>query len=113
MVDFGIYMGLQMLLSILGSVVVNFFSRWREYRADEGSARLAGRDKMIKSLQKLQNTKDLIDTSHEAIASLKISDRPAKVLSFLFSTHPPIESRIARLQGQSVRKPVRMNRNRI
>jgi heat shock protein HtpX len=89
----------QILLSILGAVVVATFSRWREYRADNGGARLAGRGNMISALEALQRTTMLIDPSKPAIASLKISGRKAGGLFALFATHPPLEDRIARLRS--------------
>ncbi len=95
---FMVIMGLQIVLSLLGSIVVNYFSRWREFRADAGSAKIAGRDKMIKALQRLQQNTDLIDSSHESMASLKISNKPGGLMAMLFSTHPPLEDRIKRLQ---------------
>lgn len=94
-----VYMGLTMvfdiLFTLLGSMVVATFSRWREYRADAGGARLAGRDKMISALQSLRRAMGQEDDRAPALAALKISHRA----SFLeiFSSHPPLEKRIARL----------------
>ncbi len=96
MVQFALFMVLQIVLSILGSLVVNYFSRMREFRADAGSAKLTSRDKMIKALQALKNTSQLVDREHESFASLKISGGG---VAKLFSTHPPLEERIRRLQG--------------
>ncbi|MBC86410.1 MAG: protease HtpX [Bdellovibrionaceae bacterium] len=92
------YYALLTVFGLLGSIVVNAFSRWREFRADAGSARLAGRDKMIAGLRKLQRTMDYVDTSDKAVATLKISNKPVGLLSKIFSTHPPLEERIARLE---------------
>jgi len=89
---------LEIVFMILGSMVVAAFSRWREFRADRGGARLAGRESMIRALQRLQRTYELVDPQVQpAVASLKISSRPKGVLA-LFSTHPPLEERIERLQ---------------
>lgn len=90
---------LEMVFMVLGSIVVAWFSRYREYRADAGGARLAGRDSMVRALQGLQRT---IDRSVDAdapmaVQSLKISGRPSGFLA-LFSTHPPLEARIERLK---------------
>ncbi len=87
---------------VLGSIVVAAFSRWREFRADAGGARLAGRESMIAALQKLQQTYEIVDPSTEsnAVAAMKISGHKKGFLS-LFATHPPLEVRIARLQGFS------------
>lgn len=88
----------QICLSILGSIVVNYYSRKREFRADYGGARYAGRDKMISALEALRNTTGMIDTEQEALASLKISGKPKSALQMLFATHPPLEDRIAALK---------------
>jgi heat shock protein HtpX len=90
---------LEIIFMILGSIVVATFSRWREYRADAGGARLAGRENMISALQALQRTYETVDMKAQpAVQALKISSKPRGVLSF-FSTHPPLEERIARLQA--------------
>ncbi len=90
---------LEMLFMILGSMVVASFSRWREYRADAGGARLAGRSSMIHALETLQRTLEGVDPQEQAsVAALKISSRPRGVFA-LFSTHPPLEDRIARLRS--------------
>jgi heat shock protein HtpX len=90
----------EILLGILAAIIVNAFSRWREYRADAGSARTVGKAKMIAALRKLQRTKDMIDTRQKSLATMKISDQSA--FSLLFSTHPSLENRIARLQSLPV-----------
>ena len=90
---------LEMALSLLGMVVVSAFSRRREYRADEGGAMLAGRDKMINALIGLQRTVAYANlTNKESLATLKISGKPRGFFS-LFATHPPLEERIARLKA--------------
>lgn len=93
------------LFAMLGSVVVSYFSRQREFRADAGSSRIAGREKMIRALRKLQATYDPVLAEGEekqegAINAFKISSRSRKGFLHLFSTHPPLEERIARLQTQ-------------
>jgi heat shock protein HtpX len=92
----------QIVLSILGFVVVCWFSRQREFRADAGGARLAGRENMIGALQALQavHAPELAraEASHsQAFQSLKISGTGRGWMA-LFSTHPPLEERIARLE---------------
>jgi len=90
---------LEIVFMILGSIVVAWFSRYREYRADAEGAKLAGRDKMIQALEGLQRTIDQIDTSAQPnVQSFKISSRPGRFLN-LFSTHPPLEERIKRLRS--------------
>lgn len=88
---------LEIALSLLGSVVVASFSRWREFRADRGGAGLAGRASMIAALRRLQGTVELVDDRQAAIASLKISGRPGGLLALL-ATHPPLADRIRRLE---------------
>ncbi len=96
LVSFMVLIVLQIGLGILGSVVVAWFSRAREFRADAGSAALAGRGKMIAALQRLQQNTQMVDTSHPALATMKISG--GKSWMALLSTHPPLEDRIAALQ---------------
>lgn len=95
-----------MALGYLGLIVTGTFSRFREYRADHGGARLAGSDKMIKSLQRLQmsynpNVKQPKET--EAVAALKISGAFSKSnFKQLMSTHPPLEKRIQKLKSRQL-----------
>ena len=89
---------LQIALSILGSLVVNYYSRRREFRADAGGARFAGRDKMISALRALASTEHLVDADQETMATLKIAGVQRSQLAKLFSTHPPLEERIRRLE---------------
>jgi len=88
---------LQIVLGLLGSVVVAWFSRAREFRADAGAATLAGRGKMIAALQRLQQNTKMIEADHPALATLKISG--SRSWMALLSTHPPLETRIAALQN--------------
>ena len=91
----------QIVFSILGSIVVCWFSRQREFRADVGGARLAGRENMVNALRALGRHHDpevaAAEAEHaQAFQSLKISGQRG-ILSLL-ATHPPIEERIARLE---------------
>ena len=88
---------LQIVLGILGSLVTAWFSRQREFRADAGGASLAGRERMIGALRRLQANHELVDTSHQALATMKING--ARGWMLFFSTHPPLEQRIAALQN--------------
>jgi len=90
--------GLEIVFMILGSIVVASFSRYREFRADAGGARLAGPQKMIQALQALKRTVEIQDPSHEqqAFQALKISSQSSFMK--LFSSHPPLDDRIARLK---------------
>jgi heat shock protein HtpX len=85
----------QVVLSIFAMMIVMWFSRWREFRADEGGARLAGRHKMIAALQKLQAAQDAPPMPDE-MAALAIN---AGKMQALFSSHPPLEKRIAALSN--------------
>ena len=86
---------LDIVLGILGMIVVAWFSRAREFRADAGGASLAGRGQMIAALRRLQSTKQLVDMSQPEMATLKISGGRIRGL---FSTHPPLEERIRALE---------------
>ena len=89
---------LEIVFLILGSMVVAWFSRYREYRADQGGAQLAGRPKMIGALQALQRAYDVVDPKRNAaIETMQISGRGSGLMRF-FSSHPPLEERIRRLQ---------------
>jgi heat shock protein HtpX len=88
---------LQIVLGILAGLVVNWFSRYREFRADHGGATLAGRERMIGALRRLQANHELVDTSQAALATMKISGGSS--WAKLFSTHPPLEDRIAALEN--------------
>lgn len=98
---FMVQMVLEIAFMILGSMVVAWFSRFREFRADSGGARLAGRDKMIAALQGLQRMYEVVDTNQPqgttAIQTLKISGHPSGLMK-LFSSHPPLSDRIQRLE---------------
>ena len=101
-IQFVLVMVFQIVFSILGSLVVCWFSRWREFRADAGGARLAGRENMINALRALRSLHDPEITAAEAqhaqaFQSLKISGQSSGMFA-LFATHPPIEQRIARLE---------------
>lgn len=91
----------EIVLGILASIIVRWFSRQREYRADAGAAYLVGSDKMVAALQRLakMSTTPLPDQMQAmGIAGDKMT------LSGLFMTHPPIEKRIAALKQQPVVK---------
>lgn len=91
----------QIAFMILGSIVIAAFSRYREFRADAGGARLTSRDKMIAALEALKRTQMFQDehAAQPAFQALKISTPRSGILQ-LFATHPPLEDRIARLQSR-------------
>ena len=103
MVEFISTIVLQILFGILGSMAVAAFSRYREFRADAGGASLAGRNKMIAALQRLQGNQNFVEegNTQQAVAAFKISGRPNGILA-LFSTHPPLELRIAKLKERAI-----------
>jgi len=94
--QFLVVLVLQFVLGILGSLVVAWFSRQREFRADAGGAHLAGRERMIGALRRLAANAELVDTSHQALATMKING--ARSWMTFFHTHPPLEQRIAALE---------------
>lgn len=87
----------QVVLGILASMIVMWFSRQREFRADAGSARLEGPNKMVAALERLKQ-------AHQAplpdqLAAFGISGGIGHGLKRLFMSHPPLEERIAALQS--------------
>jgi heat shock protein HtpX len=94
--SFIVVFALQIVLGILGSLVTAWFSRQREFRADRGGATFAGRDRMLAALRRLAANSELVDTRHQALATLKISGKRGWMI--FFSTHPPLEARIAALE---------------
>jgi len=101
-IEFLLVIVFQIVFSILGTLVVSWFSRQREFRADAGGARLAGRENMINALQalgRLHNPQLAAAEAHRAqsFRSLKISGQAGGLMA-LFATHPPIAQRIARLE---------------
>ena len=87
---------LEIVLGILGSLITAWFSRQREFRADRGGATLAGRERMLGALRRLAANRELVDTQHQALATLKIHGKRGWMV--FFSTHPPLEARIAALE---------------
>lgn len=94
---YGLTMLFDILFTILASIVVNYFSRLREFRADAGGARFAGKEKMIAGLKKLQMQFSQIEPDNGSAATLKISNRQSGFRA-MFSTHPDLADRIARLE---------------
>ena len=88
----------QLLLSVLATMIVMWFSRHREFRADAGGAQLTGRTKMIEALRALQRAHEPQDLPGE-LAAFGISGGMRSGFSKLFLSHPPLEERIAALQN--------------
>jgi heat shock protein HtpX len=90
----------QFVFGILASTIVMWFSRRREYRADEGGANLAGDKKMIAALQRLKGNSQESHLDGQLVA-FGISGK--KAMAALFLSHPPLEKRIAALQARATR----------
>jgi heat shock protein HtpX len=86
----------QMVLGVLASIIVMWFSRQREFRADAGGANLAGREKMIAALERLKMNHEQASLPKQMAAS-GISGGSA--MGKLFMTHPPLDERIAALRA--------------
>ena len=86
----------QIVLGILASMLVMWFSRYREFKADAGGANLAGRQKMISALRALQRTQEAPPLSG-SLAAFGISGGGGMMR--LFMSHPPLEERITALQN--------------
>lgn len=91
----------QIIFMVLGSLVVAWFSRVREFRADAGGAYIAGKEKMIAALEALQSMQRVQDPAHAqpSFAALKISTPSKLGWMRLFASHPPLEERIAKLKN--------------
>ena len=97
---FGLSFVLQIIVSILASIVISWFSRQREYGADAFAAKVYGKQSMISALRAIDRWVTQTQFQHstqDALATMKISGQAGGVMS-LFSTHPPIEARIAALE---------------
>ncbi|MCB1215692.1 MAG: protease HtpX [Deltaproteobacteria bacterium] len=94
----------EIVLMILGSMVVAYFSRYREYHADAGGAKLSGKPAMIGALKSLQRlypvTSQLEAARPDSLKNFQISTKTFPSWRRLFSSHPPLEDRIARLEGR-------------
>jgi heat shock protein HtpX len=104
-----IYSFVSIALTVLGSVVVNYFSRHREFRADAGGARFSSPEKMTSALLRLQKVyerpehlvnEEVQQKGNDSLAAMKISGKKSR-LGRLFMTHPPLEERIAALRNRT------------
>jgi heat shock protein HtpX len=89
----------ELVLGILASTIVFWFSRRREFRADAGGARLAGREKMIAALERLAGLHS--QPLPDQMAAFGIAGGIGQGMRRLFMTHPPLSERIAALRAQA------------
>lgn len=95
---YGVAILFEIFFGILATMIVMSFSRYREFRADAGSAKIVGKEKMIKALQRLQQVMDKApeDDRAPAFNAMKIAGHNRWLA--LFSSHPPLEKRIEALR---------------
>ncbi|OOR99950.1 zinc metalloprotease HtpX [Haemophilus paracuniculus] len=86
---------LQMVFGVVATMIAMWFSRYREFRADAGSAQLVGKEKMIAALQRLQNVHEPQEMQG-SLAAFMINGGRTKEL---FMSHPPLEKRIEALRN--------------
>ena len=98
---FAVVFVLDMVFGLFASMIVMWFSRHREFRADAGGAALAGRGKMISALQALSRNQGL-NTLPKAVQAFGIAGGLGHGLRRLFMSHPPLEERIEALQKSVV-----------
>ncbi len=89
----------QIFLSILATMIVMWFSRRREFRADAGGSELAGRGKMIAALRRLQQASGEQDSLPDQLAAFGIAGGVGHGIKRLFLSHPPLAERIAALEA--------------
>ena len=94
----------QLVLGILASIIVMWFSRHREFRADAGGARLAGREKMIAALERLKLNHEQSQLPDQ-MKAFGISGNVARGFTRLFMSHPPLDERIAALRAVGRHNP--------
>jgi heat shock protein HtpX len=87
----------EIVLGLFATMIVMWFSRQREFRADAGGARLAGRDNMVGALERLQQRH--AGALPDKMAAFGIAGGKVGGLRKLFMTHPPLEERIAALRS--------------
>ena len=91
----------ELVLGILASIIVMWFSRKREFRADAGGASLAGRQKMISALEALQRQMIPENALPDQLVAFGISSTVGQGIKALFTSHPPLEERIRALKAGS------------
>lgn len=91
----------ELMLSVLATMIVMWFSRYREYRADAGGASLTSRRQMASALRALQRVHEPQDLPSGEFAAFGVSGRIGGGFMALFRSHPPLEKRIAALESSS------------
>ncbi|OHV09918.1 protease HtpX [Kushneria phosphatilytica] len=95
----------EMVFGIAASVIVAWFSRWREYRADAAGARLAGSGAMINALNRLKAQKDMQDEMPGSMTAFAITTgQTRQFMEKLFASHPPLDDRIRALKEAAYRQ---------
>jgi heat shock protein HtpX len=94
-----VFIAAQIVFGLLGAMITAWFSRHREFRADAGGAALAGRGSMVAALRRLAQAQGVVDDRSPQLATFKISGRSRMMV--LLATHPPLEQRIAVLEGRA------------
>jgi heat shock protein HtpX len=97
-VVWGVEMVCYVVFGIIGSIVVSWVSRKREFRADAGAAKISGAHKICAALKRLKSGPINTEQGEQAFASFKISSSRSTLLKLL-STHPPLDERIKKLGG--------------
>ncbi len=106
LIYFAVATVLELVFGILASIITMWFSRYREFHADAGSAKLVGREKMIAALQRLKTSYEPQEAS--SMMAFCINGK-AKSMSELFMTHPPLDKRIEALRsGEYLKSPSRL-----
>lgn len=97
---FAITIVLDIVFGILASAIVMWFSRYREYRADEAGARLAGKEAMISALLRLQDSVNMPESMPKEMRAMAIAEGKSEGFSIasLFHSHPSIEQRVQALR---------------
>ena len=93
-----INIALQLMFGVLASLITMKFSRYREFRADAGSAQFVWKDKMIAGLRALQTMEDRMHKADPKMASMQISSQKKTGFKQLISSHPALEDRIQALE---------------
>ncbi|MFC0268329.1 protease HtpX [Kushneria aurantia] len=96
---FGVVIALEIVFGLIASIIVAAFSRWREYRADAGGARLAGSGAMINALARLKASQEMPNQMPDSLTAFGIAGgKSRKIMEQLFASHPPLDDRISALK---------------